>query len=78
MSERIQDDVVADNIVTKAVLAGSDSILTFAYPDVLELLDMILTASVVRVILQDGFQLKNGLDEFRIAAKEIAYLAIKT
>jgi len=50
MLERVQNDVSPDDIVTKAVLARPDSVLTLAGGDILELFDVVPAASVVGVV----------------------------
>ena len=50
MLERIQDDVITVDIVTEAVLARPDTILTITWGDIFEFLDVVPTAAVVRIV----------------------------
>ncbi|HUL43740.1 MAG TPA: hypothetical protein VLY03_05240 [Bacteroidota bacterium] len=50
MLERIQNNVIANDIIAEAVLAGPDTILTLALENVLKLLDVVPVAAVVRIV----------------------------
>ena len=50
MLERVQDYIIAVDIVPKAVLARADSVLALAGGNIFELLDIVAAAPVVRIV----------------------------
>jgi hypothetical protein len=50
MLERVQDYIIAVDIVPEAVLAGADSVLALSGGYIFEFLDIVAAATVVRVV----------------------------
>ena len=50
MLERVQDYIIAFDIVPEAVLAGPDSVLALSGGYIFEFLDIVAAASVVRIV----------------------------
>ena len=77
MLERVQDDISTDDIITEAVLARPDSILTFADGNIPELLDIIAPASVVGIVKQGGLERFELTDEAWVSFEDIFEIALK-
>ncbi len=62
MLERIKNNIVALDIISKAVLTRSDSILAFAGKSIFELFDIVSAGAAVGVVTLDYFGGANLLE----------------
>jgi hypothetical protein len=77
MFERVQYDVTANDIIAEAILACSDSPLTFANRYISELLDIVALASVVRIVKEDSFEWFELAKEVSVSFENLLEIALE-
>ena len=70
----MQHDILADDVVPEAVVAGTNAPLAFTVRNIVELLDGMLSRSIVRVCSKDGDYCLEGGDKVGMLLQKLPNL----